>query len=198
MCNLYNLKVSRAELLGYFQAQDEWREDLEKEYVSPGRLGPVVTAQDGVRQLKAMRWGWPPPKGVKQPVVNVRNYSSPFWRSALANSERRCLVPSTEFQEWSVEPDPITGKKTKHWFSVPSRPIFAMAGVWRPTETGPVFAFLTCGYDGDPANHIVGAVHPKAIPVLLHDEDHDRWLNAPIEDALPLACAFPSQLMEKS
>lgn len=89
-------------------------------------------------------------------------------------------------------------EKTKHWFSVPSRPIFAFAGVWRPTDNGPAFAFLTCGYGEEPgceAAHIVGAIHPKAIPVILHDEDHDRWLGAPIEDALGLACAFPSQLM---
>lgn len=195
MCSLYNLKVTRWELLAYLHAQDDWRRDMAKDYVSPGRPEFVVTADAGSRRLTEMRWGWPPPAGVRQPVVNVRNTASPFWRSALENPERRCLVPATEFQEWSVEPDPVTGKKTKHWFSMPSRPIFAMAGVWRPTATGPVFAFLTCGYDGDPAQHVVGAIHPKAIPVLLHDEDHERWLAATLHDALSLACAFPSQLM---
>lgn len=30
---------------------------------------------------------------------------------------------------------------------------------------------------------------------MLHDEDFDRWLSAPVDDALSLACAFPSQLM---
>jgi putative SOS response-associated peptidase YedK len=142
-----------------------------------------------------MRWGFPPPQGVKAPIVNVRNYSSPFWRSALINPERRCLVPVTAFQEWSVEPDPVTGKKRPYWFSLPSRPIFSFAGVWRPTETGPAFAFLTCGYEGDPGAHVVGAIHPKAVPVILHDDDHAKWLNAPVEEALTLACAFPSQLI---
>jgi len=54
-----------------------------------------------------MRWGFPPPPGVRNAVVNVRNYHSAFWRSALANPERRCLVPVTSFRAWSVEPDPI-------------------------------------------------------------------------------------------
>lgn len=195
MCNLYNLKVRRWELVSYYKAQDAWRDEMEKEYVSPGRLGVVVTTGEAEREIHGMRWGFPPPAGVKPPVVNVRNYGSPFWRSALANPARRCLVPVTSFQEWSVEPDPVTGKKRPHWFSVPSRPIFTFAGVWRPTETGPAFAFLTCGYDGDAAAHVVGAIHPKAIPVILHDEDYDRWLTAPVEDALPLACAYPSQLL---
>jgi len=53
---------------------------------------------------------------------------------------------------------------------------------------------LTTGYDGDPANHVVGAIHPKAIPVVLHDEDYDRWLEAPVNEALTLAAVFPSAL----
>ena len=195
MCNLYGLRVARWELIAYFKANDAFREELEKDYVSPGRPGLVVTAGEAGRELQAMRWGFPPPAGVKAPVVNVRNYASPFWRSALANPARRCLVPVTRFQEWSVEPDPSTGKKKPHWFIVPSRPIFTFAGVWRPTDKGPAFAFLTCGYEGDASAHLVGAIHPKAVPVILHDEDYDRWLTAPVEDALSLACAYPSQLM---
>lgn len=196
MCNLYRLRVARWELAERYGAADAWGEDMEKDYVSPGRPGPVVVAGDGGRELRDMRWGFPPPAGVKAPVVNVRNYASPFWRSALANPARRCLVPVTNFQEWSFEPDPATGRKRPHWFSVPSRPVFTLAGVWRPTEAGAAYAFLTCGYDGEASAHVVGAVHPKAIPVILHDEDHDRWLGAPVEDALSLACAFPSQLMD--
>lgn len=195
MCNLYRLPTDRWELASIYGAIDAVGEDMEKDYVSPGRPGFTVTAADGTRQLRTMRWGFPPPPNVRSPVVNVRNYASPFWRSALKNRERRCLVPVTSFQEWSIDPDPTTGKKKPHWFSVPSRPIFAFAGVWRPTETGPAYAFLTTGYDGDPAAHLVGAVHPKAIPVILHDEDHEQWLHAPIEEALTLATPYPSQLM---
>lgn len=195
MCNLYELKVTRAELTAYYQAGDHARGDLEKDYVAGGKPGLVVAAKDGARELHGMRWGFPPPAGGKAPVVNVRNYTSPFWRSALANPERRCLVPVTRFHEWSFEPDPATGKKRPHWFTVPSRPIFTFAGVWRPTERGPAYAFLTCGYEGDPAAHVVGAIHPKATPVILHDEDYSRWLTAPIEEALTLAYAYPSQLM---
>ena len=197
MCNLYNIKATRAEFNAYFSSTDDWRHELavEKDYVSPSRPGFVVREADGTRLLGAMSWGFPPPPGVKSAVVNVRNYASPFWRTALAKPERRCLVPVTEFQEWSVEPDPLTGKKTKHWFAVPSRSIFAFAGVWRSTEQGAAYAFLTCGYDGDPAGHVVGAIHPKAMPVILHEEDFDRWLQSPIDEAIPLACAFPSQLL---
>jgi putative SOS response-associated peptidase YedK len=38
-------------------------------------------------------------------------------------------VPFTSFQEWTVEPDPETGKKKPHWFSIPSPPIGTFAGI---------------------------------------------------------------------
>lgn len=198
MCNLYRLQTARSEIAAYYEADDRWGADADKDYVSPAKPGPVVTATNSQRALREMRWGWPNPRNPKVTVQNVRNYASPFWRSALANPERRCLVPFTSFQEWSVEPNPTTGKKRPYWFSIPSRPIGTFAGVWRPSEAGDIFAFLTTGYGDEPGaaeGHVVGAIHPKAIPVILHDEDFDRWLSAPVEEALSLATAFPSQLI---
>ncbi len=64
------------------------------------------------------------------------------------------------------------------------RPIFAFAGIWRPVGDDAAYAFLTTGYDGDPAAHVVGAVHPKAMPVIVDDDDYERWLTAPVEDGL--------------
>ncbi|MDG2532092.1 SOS response-associated peptidase family protein [Sphingomonas sp. HITSZ_GF] len=197
MCNLYRLNARRSEIAAYLRANDDAFSavEMEKDYVSPSREGWVARNGDAGRVLDRMHWGFPHWQAGQKDVVNVRNYTSSFWRSAITNPDRRCLVPFTSFQEWSVEPDPVTKKKRPYWFSVPSRPIAAFAGIWRPTETGPRFAFLTCGYDGDPANHVVGAIHPKACPVVLHDEDFDRWLSAPLDDVLGLACAYPSQLM---
>ncbi len=166
---------------------------MQKDYAAPGKPGYVVREEeDGGRVVSAMLWGFP---FQGRPVTNVRNYTSPFWKSALANPARRCLVPVTEFQEWSVQPMPETGKKRPYWSMVPSQPIFAFAGIWRPTDGFPVYSFLTCGYEGDPKAHVVGAIHPKACPVILHREDYERWLKADVEEALRLACAFPSQLM---
>lgn len=55
---------------------------------------------------------------------------------------------------------------------------------------GRAFAFLTCQ-----PNPIVEPIHPKAVPVLLHEEDEERWLSCSFEDAIALATPFPSQLM---
>lgn len=194
MCNLYRLGATRDEIAAYFKAHESWhdRSGVTKDYVAPGKPGYVVHEVDGAKGFSVMNWGFP---FQGKPVTNVRNYGSPFWRSALRDSSRRCLVPFTSFQEWSVAPDPATGKKRPYYFHLPSQPIAAFAGIWRPTDDAPVFSFLTCGYDGDPATHVVGAIHPKACPVILHEEDYDRWLHDDLDDVLSLASAFPSQLM---
>lgn len=194
MCNLYKVRTTAQEMARLFDAIPDPMSQIavEKDYVAPGKPGHIVREEQGQRLLSAMSWGFP---FQGKPVTNVRNYTSPFWKSALANPARRCLVPVTEFQEWSVAPMPGTGKKKAFWFSVPSQPVFAFAGIWRPTEGVPVYSFLTCGYEGDPANHVVGAIHPKACPVVLHQEDYDRWLHTDLDDAISLASPFPSQLM---
>lgn len=152
----------------------------------PKRSAWVVRQGENHRVLDVMRWGFPPPTTGRAPVTNVRNLSSPFWRSALARPDRRCLVPVSDFCEWEGE----AGAKVARWFSVPSRSLFAFAGLWRPTDDGPAFAFLTT----EP-NVLVAALHPKAMPVVLHEQDYGRWLTGDFAEACGLAAPFPSQLM---
>ncbi len=186
MCNLYRAKRAGEEIAAIFgAAEPSFAFAGEKDFY-PKSKAPVVIQQEGGRSLVEMTWGFPPPPSSKAPVTNVRNLSSPFWRSALANPERRCLVPVTEFCEWEGE----KGAKVKRWFSVPRLPVFAFAGIWRPTSDGAAFAFLTC----EP-NPLVAAVHPKAMPVILQPKDYGRWLAASDEGGTALAVPFPSQLM---
>ena len=81
---------------------------------------------------------------VTKHVTNVRNLSSPFWKSMLANPERRCLVPFTRFAEPKPGKDAETGRPAEYWFTIADRTVAAFAGIWRPSDAGNVFAFLTC------------------------------------------------------
>ena len=137
-------------------------------------------------------WGVPCQVPGKRPgtkltkhVTNVRNLSSPFWRSMLTNPERRCLVPFTSFAE-----PVIGGGRAEHWFTIKDRPLAAFAGIWRPTEVGEAFAFLTC----EPSP-LIAPLHPKAMPVILSEADYRAWLTGDWEDTQALASAYPSQLM---
>lgn len=198
MCNNYRLRgaaIAIAEAMGVpFEADIT----LPPHDLFPKRPALVVRqaaagGQAAGRESVLLQWGFPPPPGVRGPVTNVRNLASPFWRGALATPARRCLIPASEFCEW----EGATGAKRQRWFRVPSQPVFAFAGIWQPqaddlfgTGGGGVFALLTC----EP-NALVAAVHPKAMPVILHPEDYQRWLTAPLAEVLPLAAPFPTQLM---
>lgn len=194
MCTLYKVRQSQAEVARLFGARPPQGLPATEEELYPGRVAPVVRREAAVEApglvLDAMRWGFPPPPGARAPVVNVRNLASPFWRTALALRERRCLVPVSEFCEYEGE----KGAKRKRWFRLVDRELFAFAGLWRPVTPqdgiARAFAFLTC----EP-NPLVAAIHPQAMPVILHPEDHPRWLDADAGEAAKLAAAFPSQLM---
>lgn len=196
MCNNYRLRgaaIAIAETMGIpFEADIT----LPPHDLFPRRPAMIVR-QAGAgagagREAALLQWGFPPPPGVRGPVTNVRNLASPFWRSALATPARRCLIPATEFCEWEGE----AGAKRQRWFRLPSQPVFAFAGIWRPLgddlfgSPGGAFAMLTC----EP-NALVAAIHPKAMPVILHPEDYDGWLTAPLGAVLELAAPFPTQLM---
>lgn len=186
MCNRYRQVKTPADLARIFDARPlEDRPEPASE-LFPKRQAAVVRRETGERVLDVMAWGLPPPPRGRAPVTNVRNLASPFWRAALTQADRRCLVPVTSFCEWEGEP----GSKRERWFSLATDEIFAFAGLWRPAEEGPTFAFLTC----DP-NPMVAPIHPKAMPVMLQPEDYDSWLDGSLEQVCALAAPFPSQLM---
>jgi putative SOS response-associated peptidase YedK len=104
---------------------------------------------------------------ITKQVTNVRNAGQQLLEKHDREHRMSCLVPVTDFCEWEGE----AGAKQGRWFSLPSSPNFAFAGVWRPSEQGKAYAFLTC----EP-NPLVTSIHPEAMPVILHPEDYERWL----------------------
>ena len=160
--------------------------------VWPKYQAMVARVEDGQKILDSIAWGVPFTTAGKRPgttitkrVTNGRNLSSPFWRSMLNNPAQRCLVPFSSF----AEPKPNAGRE-ECWFKVTDAPVAAFAGIWRQSVEGKVFAFVTC----EP-NPLVAPIHPKAMPVILHPEDYDRWLTVPYDEVCSLVTPFPSQLM---
>jgi putative SOS response-associated peptidase YedK len=129
------------------------------------------------------------------PITNIRNVESPHWRAWL-KPENRCVVPFTSFCEYAdTKP-----RKTPAWFALSEdRRLAVFAGIWtvwhgkRGTKANPVagqhelFGFLTTD-----ANAEVGAIHPKAMPVILTTEaEIEQWMTAPAQDALNLQRPLP-------
>ena len=193
MCNLYSMTATVDEMRRLFGPFEGDRDNLPPlDEIYPGKPAPVLRRSErGGLKLETMTWGFPGPAAARgRPVTNVRNLDSPFWRSALDKPERRCIVPVTRFCEWTGE----VGRKEKVWFGLgeANPQLFAFAGIWRPGDGGPFMAFLTCE-----ANELVGAVHPKAMPVMLRPDDALEWLARPRAEACALAKPFPDDDMRR-
>jgi putative SOS response-associated peptidase YedK len=190
--------------------------------VFPDYMAPIVrNAPDGVRELAKSRWGMPTSQfalmetckkraakleakdqsvDFKQLLrmepdagtTNIRNVQSKHWKRWLG-VENRCLVPFTSVSEFNKE----AGGDI--WFAFDEeRPLAFFAGLWVPQwtsvrkikegeTTNDLFAFLTTN-----ANKEVGAIHPKAMPVILTTGiEIEQWMTAPPEDVLKLQRPLP-------
>ncbi len=191
MCNLYSLRSGQDDLRTAFAIERDEAGNLPPLFgIYPNTSAPVVRLRDGARTLSMMRWGMPSPafalRGKKTDlgVTNVRNTASPHWRRWLP-PEHRCLVPFTAFSEFNkAAGGPV-------WFALSEdRPLTCFAGIlvegWSSVRkvadgetTDDLYAFLTTTPNAE-----VGAVHPKAMPVILTtEEERAAWLSAPWTEA---------------
>lgn len=209
MCNLYSQTKSQDAMRRVF-SDDVLVDEVEdltgnlppQPGIYPDYAAPILRhGASGAWQLAMARWGMPTPakflagKRTDKGVTNIRNAASPHWRRWLS-VEHRCLVPFTSFSE--IDSRAGAPRNSPVWFAFgEERPLAFFAGIrteWTSVRklkegevTAELFGFLTC-----PPNAEVGAVHPKAMPVILTEpEDCRRWLTAPIEDALKLQRPLP-------
>lgn len=217
MCNLYSHTKGPAAVLALARALRNLAGNLPPQTgIFPDYTAPIVrTGPDGVRELVMARWGMPSSqlaltqaatrradklraKGKQvdfkellkmEPdggVTNIRNTSSKHWTRWLG-VEHRCVVPFTSFSEFNK----AAGGDV--WFALgDDRPLAFFAGLWvnwtsvrkvkEGITTNDLYGFLTTEPNAE-----VGAVHPKAMPVILTTEaEIETWLTAPAGEALKL------------
>ena len=205
MCNLYSVTKGQQAIRELARAMQDRTGNLPPlPGIFPDYPAPIVRNHPDGRELAMARWGMPSPafalegKKCDPGVTNVRNTKSSHWRRWLG-VESRCLVPFTSFAEHEVLPN---GSRPPVWFAFDeSRPLAFFAGIWTTwtsvrkvkegETTNDLFAFLTT----EP-NDIVGACHPKAMPVILTTpEEIETWMTAAPAEALSLQRPLPNQVL---
>lgn len=189
MCNLYKMRRTSAEVAGLFRGVDRADGANRGELLFPGYPGLVV-AEGEVRQ---MVWGFPLPqiskktgKPIKPKAVNnarTDKLQTPFWRSSF--ERRRCLIPLEAF----AEAEGKAGAMTRTWLSLPDQPVFACAGIWRPSEEwGDVYSMVMT--DPSPQS---AEVHDR-MPVILDPADWQQWTGGTPAEAFDLCQPYAGTL----
>lgn len=189
MCNLYRMTKNASEVAAWFDAVDKAQGANFSGEVYPGYTGLVV-AEGAVRP---MTWGFPLVLKGKQgqplkpkPVNNARTdkLETGFWRHAFIHN--RCLIP---LDQWAEAQGP-KGRMTRTWMSLPDSSLFAVAGVWRPSDTwGDCYAMVMTDSEGTAA----AAVHDR-MPVLLDAAEREIWQQGSPAEALALCRGWEGPL----
>jgi len=221
MCNLYSITTNQEAIRALFRVVNRYVGNLAPmSGVFPDYSAPIVrTGSDG-RELATARWGMPSSSKALMDATkrraeklqakgktvdfkellrmepdggttNIRNVTSKHWTRWL-DPEHRCVVPFNSFSEFNkAEGGDI-------WFALDERrPLACFAGIWtnwtsvrkvkEGETTNDLYAFLTTEPNAE-----VGAVHPKAMPVILTTpEEVEAWMTGPPGEALKLQRPLP-------
>ena len=133
----------------------------------------AITAQDGVRHYRSMRWGFVPhwyqkPNGGPL-LINARAetlHEKPAFKAACR--ERRCIIPISGFFEWDRPED---GSKLPWYVQRSDTAPMAMAAIWQDWgDLGATAAIVTTG-----ANAAMSKIHHR-LPVILEPDQWGLWL----------------------
>lgn len=164
--------------------------------IAPTTFQPVVRqARDSSdRELVLMRWSLVPQhtKDITKlqafSTINARAetvQTSPMWQGPF--QRHRCLVPADGFYEWR-RPDPKT--KIPYACTLKDGGTFAFAGLWDAWQDPrgdwlQSFAIITTD-----ANEAMAPIHNR-MPVILHPQDYDRWLDRGEAESPPVDLLRP-------
>ena len=142
--------------------------------IYPTNNAPILAMQGNKPTIDLMKWGFPKWDG-KDVIINAKSETAAEKRMfAKSFSQRRCVIPSTGFYEWSK----VDGKgKVKYRFNDPDNPMLYMAGLYtdydKSASDDPLtnrFVILTRA-----ANSDISDVHSR-MPVILYKDELIRWL----------------------
>lgn len=169
MCGRYSLfsQEENLEIMRIVRTLDNKypQNNMKHGEIFPTNTAPILCLEENGITPELSTWGFPR-FGAKGVIINARSEtadSRPMFRKSLHN--RRCVVPSTGFYEWSQN-----GEKTKYRFNLLHDSTLYMAGIFNEFQGENRFVILTTG-----ANNSIADVHNR-MPVILPKTMTADWI----------------------
>jgi putative SOS response-associated peptidase YedK len=138
---------------------------------SPGQNHPILYSSNHTISWTEAYWGSFPSansENLRGFPINARSETvSQKTTFQAAFESQRCLVPADGYYEWQV----VERDRNPHFFHLPDRATFALAGLWREGPEGLCFTILTRSAQSNCLH-----IHHR-MPVILSDEHYTIWMS---------------------
>jgi putative SOS response-associated peptidase YedK len=197
MCGRYTLRTPVETLVERFEI-NEYPSSITPSYnIAPSQGVAAVIAENGKRKLEMLHWGlipsWAKDPEVGNKMINARAETvaeKPSYRKAF--KERRCLILADGFYEWQK----TDSGKQPFYIRMEDESPFAFAGLWESWQNGR--EIRSCTIITTSPNEVAAQVHNR-MPVILHPQDYEMWLDPDFDEREPLTTLlkpFPAEAME--
>ena len=199
MCGRFTASFEFREIKLLFNLQRDIPLFAQRYNIAPSQEVPVIVQNEGVNQLKPMKWGlvpsWAPDPAIGNRMINARAETitdKPSFKRLV--QQRRCLIPADGFYEWRRQGN----RKVPVWIHLKDKKPFAFAGLWdcwRDAEGETLYTFTIIT---TMPNALVRSFHNR-MPVIFDKLLAKQWLDpvfGPNDATLAAILApYPSALM---
>ena len=188
MCGRYTHKEKSAQLLELLKVIAVHLDTKPRYNVAPSQMVACVrnAPENGHREAVMLKWGlipsWAKEPSIGYKMINARAETvaeKPSFRKAF--KRQRCLILADGFYEWKRE-----GKaKQPYYIRLKDSRLFAFAGLWerwKDKTSEDNHPIESCTIITTTANELMASIHQR-MPVILHEQDFDVWLDAHIQDS---------------
>ena len=196
MCGRYTLSQSEESIAAAFGIT-AIPKLLPRYNIAPTQPVPsVLLRNESQRQLQLLHWGlipsWAKDPSMGAKMINARAETiaeKPSFRSAFRR--RRCLIVADGFYEWQRRDK----RKQPYYFRVGAGELFAFAGLWEHWQNAAGDEIESCTIVTTDPNDLMQSIHDR-MPVILHPQDYDRWLDPATDSSRLLELLRPFEANE--
>ncbi|MFS0781827.1 SOS response-associated peptidase [Bacillus sp. 1P06AnD] len=201
MCGRFTLYSDYEKIIKRFEIGSAFpEEEYKRSYnIAPSQEVAAIINDGSQNRLGFIRWGlvpsWAKDEKMDYSLMNARAETiteKPSFRASF--EKRRCLIIADSFYEWKK----TDGTKSPMTITLKENHPFGMAGIWDCWKRNDGTKLYSCTILTTSSNSFMSDIHER-MPVILHREDEEAWLNPANNDQaalLQLLKPYDSNAME--